>query len=92
MDDGRIIGFVSIFIAEDRTRGEIGLNAVDPEFQGRGGGNAMYTFAIARFREKGVKLIAVGTGLDSAHEPARNAYKKAGFLVGIPYVALFRLP
>lgn len=72
-------------------RGEINLNAVDPEFQGRGGGEKMYTFAVARLREKGVRLVGVGTGLDAAHEPARRAYEKAGFLVGIPYIALFQL-
>jgi predicted kinase/ribosomal protein S18 acetylase RimI-like enzyme len=91
LDGGRSIGFVSVSVEEDRNKGEINLNAVDPEFQGRGGGEKMYTFAVARLREKGVRLVGVGTGLDAAHEPARRAYEKAGFLVGIPYIALFQL-
>ncbi len=88
---GRIIGFVSISVEENPTRGQIGLNAIDPAFQGRGGGKKMYAFAVERLRKRGVVLAGVGTGLDAAHEPARKAYEQAGFLVGIPYIALFQL-
>ncbi len=58
----RVIGFIGVSIEEDRRIGEIDLNAVDPDFQGHGAGTHLYTFAVARLRERGVSLAKVGTG------------------------------
>ncbi len=88
---GRIIGFVGLSAEQNGIAGEIELNAVDPDFQGRGAGEKLYAFALDRLREMGVTLAKVGTGLDAAHAPARRAYEKVGFSVGIPYVTLFQL-
>ena len=86
------VGFVSISVEKGNpSQGSIGLNAVDPEFQGRGAGAMMYTFALNKLKERGVRLAGVGTGLDSAHEPARKAYERAGFSASISYVAMFQL-
>ena len=90
-NETHIVGFVGISFDEDGLGGEITLNAVDPEFQGRGLGTQLYAFAVARLKEKGVTLARVGTALDAAHAPARKAYEKAGFSVGLPYIALFQL-
>lgn len=88
--EGQIVGFLSLSIDEDGQGGEIDLNAIDLGHQALGFGSAMYSFAINRLRDRGVTLARVGTGLDASHAPARRAYERAGFLVGVPYVTLFQ--
>lgn len=85
-----IAGFMAVRIDPTTLVGEIGLNAVDPPHAGKGVGTAMYEFAVARMREAGMKVATVGTGGDSSHAPARRAYQKAGFDVGIPSVWMCR--
>jgi GNAT superfamily N-acetyltransferase len=70
--------------------GEIGLNAVDPAWQGRGIGRAMVGFALDRLRDRGAVAAYVGTGGDAAHGPARAVYRAAGFDRAIPSVHLYR--
>ena len=90
-DAGHAVGFLSLSIDNDGQSGEIDLNAIDPDYQAQGLGLALYSFAVERLRELGVTLARVGTGLDPSHAPARRAYEKAGFSVGLPYVTLFQL-
>jgi len=88
--DGRIVGFVSFSInASDRV-GEIGLNAVDPAFAGRGIGSWMYGEVLAEMRALGARVASVGVGGDASHAAARRAYAKAGFGPGIPSLTLYR--
>ncbi len=82
----QIIGFVSIRMDEQTKVGEIGLNAIDPDFSGKGIGTQMYDFAVNLMREAGMKVATVATGGDPAHLAARKAYQKAGFDVEIPSV------
>jgi GNAT superfamily N-acetyltransferase len=84
--DGVVHGFVSVRLDAGRKVGEIGLNAVHPEHAGRGVGAAMYDFAVARMKDAGMRVATVATGGDPSHAPARRAYAKAGFAVGIPSV------
>ncbi len=81
-----LAGFVSVRLDRERRVGEIGLNAVRPEDQGKGIGTKMYEFAIERMREAGMRVATVATGADASHAPARRAYEKAGFDRGIPSV------
>ncbi|WP_146909762.1 GNAT family N-acetyltransferase [Arenimonas daejeonensis] len=83
---GQVVGFVSVRLDSGRAMGEIGLNAVAPDHTGRGIGTAMYEFALARMREAGMRVATVGTGGDVSHEPARHAYRKAGFNAQVPSV------
>ena len=85
---GLVVGFVSLQLNRDTTIGELGLNAVHPDWAGAGIGTAMYDFAIARMREAGMRVATVSTGGDPSHAPARRAYEKAGFNVGIPSIWL----
>ncbi|MBR4662439.1 MAG: hypothetical protein IKO93_01065 [Lentisphaeria bacterium] len=39
----------------------------------------MYRYILEKFRQEGVKVAKVTTGLDWAHAPARRAYERAGF-------------
>ena len=85
---GIVVGFVSVWLNLDTAIGEIGLNAVHPDWAGKGIGTEMYRFAIERMREAGMRVATVSTGGDSSHAPARHAYEKAGFNVGIPSIWL----
>jgi GNAT superfamily N-acetyltransferase len=85
---GIVVGFVSIQSNRETLIGEIGLNAVHPDWAGAGIGTTMYDFAVTRLREAGMRVATVSTGGDISHAPARRAYEKAGFSVGIPSVWL----
>ncbi|MEM9217033.1 MAG: GNAT family N-acetyltransferase [Cyanobacteria bacterium P01_F01_bin.150] len=81
-----VVGFVSVQLDLDTHVGEIGLNAVHPDYSGKGVGTTMYNFAIAQMKEAGMRVATVATGGDPSHAPARHAYRKAGFTVEIPSV------
>jgi GNAT superfamily N-acetyltransferase len=87
---GAVVGFVSLQLNADKKMGEIGLNAVQPAHAGNGVGTAMYEFALGRMRAAGMRVATVSTGGDASHAPARRAYEKAGFEVGVPSVWLCR--
>ena len=87
---GSVVGFVSVRLSLDTSVGEIGLNAVHPDWAGEGIGTEMYRFAIERMREAGMRVATVSTGGDPSHAPARRAYEKAGFNLGIPSIWLWQ--
>ena len=89
--DQTIVGFVSVRLDHATKVGEIGLNAVLPSHAGKGIGTAMYEHAVARMKQAGMRVATVGTGGDSSHAPARQAYRKAGFAAEIPSVWMYRL-
>jgi ribosomal protein S18 acetylase RimI-like enzyme len=89
--DNAVVGFVSFTIDLDKRTGEIGLNAVHPDHAGRGIGTWMYQQTMQRMRARGIALVAVGTGGDPSHAPARRAYEKAGFGPALPSVHLYKL-
>lgn len=86
--EGIIVGFVSFRLDADQAVGEIGLNAVDPEYCGKGIGTKMYQFALEQLKSAGAKVATVATGGDPSHQPALSAYRKAGFNVEISSVWL----
>lgn len=84
------IGFCGVTCDRANQVGEIGLNAVDPEFASHGVGTALYRRALEVMREQGMTSAVVATGGDHSHAPARTAYGKAGFDRAIPSVLLLR--
>ena len=84
------VGFAAVRLSPETCVGELGLNAVAPSHAGRGIGSALYEFALERMKEAGMKVATVGTGGDPSHAPARSAYRKVGFSVGIPSVWMCR--
>jgi ribosomal protein S18 acetylase RimI-like enzyme len=88
--DARCVGFVTCYANEQNSIGEIGNNAVHPDVQGQGIGQAMYAYAFERLRERGMRYVKVGTGGDPSHAPARRAYEQAGFTVQLPGVEYYR--
>lgn len=89
-EGGQIVGFATFRMDFERKVGEIGNNAVDPTWQGRGIAGALYDRVLGRFREEGMVVAKVTTGLDEAHAPARAAYTKAGFGPATSSVTYYR--
>jgi GNAT superfamily N-acetyltransferase len=80
--DGTAVGFVTakVFDAE-RSMGEIGILAVDPDHRGGGIGTALTMFALDRLKDAGMTVAMVETGGDPGHAAARRTYEKAGFVL-----------
>ncbi|HUT36317.1 MAG TPA: GNAT family N-acetyltransferase [Planctomycetota bacterium] len=88
--EGRVVGFITYYLDVPRGIGEIGNNAVHPDFQGQGIASRMYQCVLDRFRAQGMRFAKVCTGLDPSHAPARRAYEKAGFSIQLPSVEYYR--
>lgn len=83
--DGEIAGFISYALDRARLVGAIHYNAVDPHFQGGGIGGLQVDRVLEIFREAGMEIACVGTGLNDGHAAARRMYEKAGFEPVIDY-------
>jgi len=80
--DSLIIGFVTfkiIDIVAGKRLGVIENNGVLPEHAGNGWGKFMYRHVLDYFRDQGLSIAFVETGLDDPHIPARKAYEAVGF-------------
>lgn len=89
--EGRIVGFITFFfVDQDQKIGEIGNNAVHPDFQGRGLARQQYRRVFEELRNLGAEYVRVTTGLDDAHAPARRAYEAVGFDRALPQVTYYR--
>ncbi len=87
--DGSAVGFVTFRTAATAV-GEIGNNAVRPEYQSLGIGGRLYEAALRRLRAAGMRHARVTTGSDPAHAAARRAYEKVGFAAGPGSVTYYR--
>jgi ribosomal protein S18 acetylase RimI-like enzyme len=76
-------------INRETQSGEIYMLAVDPDYQQRGIGHALVSFAVDRITELGIPLAEIGTGGDPGHAPARRLYERAGF-TPVPLVRYFK--
>ena len=79
--DGKIMGFATLDKINLETGiGEIGNNAVLPEFQGNGVGKMLHEKILELCRQRGLLYATVSTGYeDEGHAAARAAYEKTGF-------------
>ena len=75
--EGELVGFITYSIAG--VFGEICNNGALTATGLKGIGQTMYKYVMEEFRNAGVKVVKVTTGLDWAHAPARRAYERAGF-------------
>ena len=85
-----VTGFVTFHLDRERQVGEIGNNAVDPSWQGQGIATALYQEVLSTFRAAGMRVARVTTGLDEGHAPARAAYGKVGFQLGVPSITFYQ--
>ncbi len=88
--NGQVVGFITFVLKHAQKIGEIGNNAVDPDYQGRGIGSAQYRHVLELFCEKGMVYAEVRTGLDEGHATARAAYEKIGFRLIVPKGRYYR--
>lgn len=86
-EQGQIVGFLTYRF--DGEIAEICNNAVDPECNLKGIGQQMYRAALDNFKNLGLKVVKVTTGLDEGHAPARRAYERAGFSIKRESVVYF---
>ncbi len=87
--EGVVAGFVACTFDHTTKQGEVYLLAVHPAYQNREIGTDLNLFALDQMRENGMKLVAVGTGGDPGHAPARRSYKKAGY-TALPLVRYYK--
>jgi len=87
--DGVIAGFLTFHVLESQCLGEIGNNAVHPDWQGKGIGARQCEHVLAVFRQIGLAAATVQTGLDEGHGPARSMYVKAGFDHSVPSIRYY---
>jgi len=87
--NGTVVGFIAYQLNLQDKTGEVQLLAVHPDYQNRGIGTKLNTFALERMKESGIKLARVETGGDPSHAAARSSYEKAGY-TGLPLVRYFK--
>ena len=87
--EGQVAAFIHYNYCEQTKIGEISDNAVSGEFRGRGIAPQLYNHIIDMFRKLGAQGVTVHTGLDDGHAPARRAYEKVGFKVGLPSIRYY---
>jgi ribosomal protein S18 acetylase RimI-like enzyme len=86
--EGAVVGVVHYHVDPVEQSGSIGVSAVHPAHQGRGVASRMYAHVLDVMRGQGVKYATAETEGDSANDPVRRAYEKAGFLA-LPVVRYF---
>ncbi len=86
---GNVTGFIAYTLNLAERSGEVYLLAVHPDYQNRGIGTELNNFALREMKERGVRLVVVGTGGDPGHAPARRSYEKAGY-TALPTVQYYK--
>lgn len=77
--DTVVAGFAAVQLDHEASMGEIYMIAVDPDYQRRGLGSLLTSFALDWIADNGMALAMVETGADPGHAPARRIYERAGF-------------
>ena len=87
--DGVVTGFIAYGMNLAEETGEVDLLAMHPDYQNRGIGTKLNTFALDKMSESSVRLAVVATGGDPGHAPARRSYEKAGY-TPLPLVRYYK--
>lgn len=86
---GSIIGYVAWKVDTVRKHGEIDIVAVAAENRRHRTGTSLCEHALADMKACGVEVVALGTGGDRFHAPARALYENLGF-TSFPGVYYFK--
>jgi len=89
-DRGEVIGFITFYLFPQQGYGHIDNNGVHPDYAGQGWGKFMYRHVLNYFRNQGLHVAFVETGLDDPHIPARRAYEAVGFDRSAPVVSYWQ--
>ena len=84
LDAEMIVGFISY--KKLGNLGQIGYHAIAPAYRGRGLGEKMYRFLLAKMVTDGTEFARVNVGLEDAQAAARRVCEKAGFAQGLPSI------
>jgi ribosomal-protein-alanine N-acetyltransferase len=76
-DDGRMVGYATFNWSPEDRIGEVGNNAVLPDFRGRGIGTALVAETVRIMKSLGAEILRVST-LEHDY-PARRVYERLGF-------------
>ncbi len=76
-EDGQTVGYATFYWSPADKIGEVGNNAVLPQFRGRGVGTALIVETIRIMKDWGAEILRVTT---FEHDyPARHIYERLGF-------------
>ena len=87
--DGVVAGYIAYTLDVEESTGTVELLVVHPDYQNRGIGTRLNTFALEQMRQSGMRLAELGTGGDPGHAPARRSYEKAGY-TALPLVRYYK--
>ena len=87
--DQKVVGFIAYTLNFKERVGEVYMLAVHPDYQNRGIGTELNTFALEKLKASGMQLAEVGTGGDPGHAAARRSYEKAGY-TALPLVRYYK--
>lgn len=76
---GTVVGYVAWKVDASRKHGEIDILAVSAENRRHQTGTYLCEHALANMKVSGVEVVALGTGGDRFHAPARSLYESLGF-------------
>jgi ribosomal protein S18 acetylase RimI-like enzyme len=76
---GTVVGYVAWKVDASRKHGEIDILAVSAENRRHHTGTYLCEHALANMKASGVEVVALGTGGDRFHAPARSLYESLGF-------------
>jgi len=85
----KIVGFITWDLYNEKVA-ELSNNAVHPDYLRKGIAKKMYSYFEKEMKNIGIEYLFVFTGLDEAHQPAREAYKKIGFEKPVELVRYFK--
>jgi ribosomal protein S18 acetylase RimI-like enzyme len=86
---GTLVGFVAWYVEPEKRHGVIDYLAVTMEHRREGVASTLYGAATAAMREVGVEVVALGTGGEWFHQPARAFYESKG-MIPVPGVYFFQ--
>ena len=89
--EGLPVGFAAVALnAFHEKMGVVDIIAVDPRYQRRGIAKQLMERSREHMRAQGMDIVAVGTGGDPGHGPARALYESLGYtaLPGVRYLRL----
>ncbi|PZS30934.1 MAG: GNAT family N-acetyltransferase [Pseudonocardiales bacterium] len=88
-NEGMLHGYIAWNIDPARRHGEVEILAVDRAHRRAGTGEDLCRHALSEMKSRGVEVVAIGTGGEEFHAPARGLYSSLGF-TELPVAVYFK--